>query len=229
MELPETDTNNISSSLRQLIKLKSVKDGVPFTINKLATALNMPHSILFKLMHTDSEKRITNPKIETLSRIVSFFKSEGFNITIDDLLYGINANAIDVQTQPISANNIIRSIPLVSLESPSNPMTIGHVKLSVPYDLDNLLATEVDEDLTSIIKKGSLFVINVNATPKSGNLIAVRFTRSPGSIQFKKIFYDGNYTIFKSLNEKSKDITSSSPDEYVISGVVVQIQINAKN
>ena len=44
----------------------------------------MRHSILARLIHPDPKKRVTNPRIETLNKILEFFKSEGFTVSIDD-------------------------------------------------------------------------------------------------------------------------------------------------
>lgn len=85
---------NISNSIRALIECKSKRDQTPFTIYKLAKALGMPHSVLIKLIHTDENKRVHNPRIDTLTKIVNFFKQDGFQISIDDVLIGLSINTL---------------------------------------------------------------------------------------------------------------------------------------
>ncbi|OGT67603.1 MAG: hypothetical protein A3J38_10150 [Gammaproteobacteria bacterium RIFCSPHIGHO2_12_FULL_45_9] len=77
---------NLHRTLRALMDQKTQRDHTPFTIYQLAKAIQMPHSILVKLMHEDPKKRVHNPRIDTLTRIVNFFKQDGFPITLDALL-----------------------------------------------------------------------------------------------------------------------------------------------
>ena len=103
----------LHSTLRGLIDLKSQRDGVKFTVYQLAKAINMPHSILIKLIHQDPTKRVNNPRVDTLAKIVEFFKLDGFSITLDDLLFG--NKEIDIQSQSINLNYVEKSIQAFSL------------------------------------------------------------------------------------------------------------------
>ena len=76
---------NLNRALRALLDAKTQRDQTPFTVYQLAKAIEMPHSILVKLMHEDPSKRVYNPRIETLMRIVSFFQQDGFAVTLDSL------------------------------------------------------------------------------------------------------------------------------------------------
>lgn len=77
-------TNHIHSVLKYYLEQKSQRDQCAFTVFQLAKAMDMPHSILVKLMHEDPTKRVQNPRIDTLVKIVEFFRAEGFFITLDD-------------------------------------------------------------------------------------------------------------------------------------------------
>ncbi len=64
----------IHLTLKTLMQMKSERDGINFTLYQLAKALNMPHSILSRLVHSQPSKRVNNPRIDTLSKIVDFLK-----------------------------------------------------------------------------------------------------------------------------------------------------------
>src|SRR3990167_10301056 len=99
----QTYSNNIHLVLRNLFEKKTEKDKKNFTIYQLAKAIDVPHSILVKLMHTDPAKRVLNPRIDTLSKIVDFFKNDGFDIAIDDLISGAKiSSSIDVTAQTLN-------------------------------------------------------------------------------------------------------------------------------
>src|SRR3990167_9854928 len=108
---------SIHTELKKLIELKSQRDQIKFTAAQLAYALNMPRSMITKLTHSDLSKRVTNPRIDTLLKIVDFFKKAGFNINIDQLLG--NKNLIDIQNQ-MSTQLITKSISLFSFDSAMN-------------------------------------------------------------------------------------------------------------
>ena len=66
---------NFPMMIRRLIAQKAARDGRNFNVSQLAKAVNIAHSILVKLLHLDPEKRVTNPRIETLIKIVDFFSA----------------------------------------------------------------------------------------------------------------------------------------------------------
>src|SRR3990167_10553215 len=106
-------TTSIHLVLRNLIEQKSKRDQIKFTSAQLANALSMPRSMITKLTHLDESKRVINPRIDTLLKIVEFFRSDGFNITINDLL-GITTKSIDVQNQKVFIQDFTRKIFLHS-------------------------------------------------------------------------------------------------------------------
>ncbi len=96
-------TEAIHFVLSDLIAKKSQRDGVNFTSAQLAQSINVNRSIVHRLIHPDPDKRVRNPQIETLIKIVEFFRAEGFNIRIDDLLATFKTKAaVDVQAQTIA-------------------------------------------------------------------------------------------------------------------------------
>ena len=96
--------------LRDLIEKKSKRDKVKFTSAQLANALCMPRSMITKLTCLDESKRVINPRIDTLLKIVDFFRSDGFNITIDDLLGITKKSIIDVREAKLQYQNISRTV-----------------------------------------------------------------------------------------------------------------------
>jgi hypothetical protein len=76
--------NDIYFMLRELLDLKSRRDGKIFTPSQLAKSIAMPHSVIIKLLHPDPTKRVNNPRIDTLIKIIEYFKAEGIMVKNDD-------------------------------------------------------------------------------------------------------------------------------------------------
>lgn len=222
MKIPNNFSTSIHTVLKDLIEEKSKRDNIKFTSYQLASALSMPRSIITKLTHTDESKRICNPKIDTLIKIVEYFKEDGFNITVDDLL-GIKARSVDVQSQSSMARNSLQSIFLYSLANIEQKMGIIEIKLSDAHK--NVLAYYLEEDIEPFFKTGSIFIVDLDLQPSHDTLIALQLDNSK-KINIKKYFVEKNKIILKSLDYKNKDIVLMPTQACKILGVIVQI--NAK-
>lgn len=221
MKVPNNFSTSIHTVLKDLIEEKSKRDNIKFTSYQLASALSMPRSIITKLTHTDESKRICNPKIDTLIKIVEYFKEDGFNITIDDLL-GIRARSVEVQSQPIMSNNL-QSILLYSLANIEQKMGSIEIKLSDTHK--NVLAFYLEEDIEPFFKVGSIFIVDLDLEPTHDMLVALQLDNTK-QIHIKKYFVEKNKIVLKSLNYKNKDIPLMPTQTCKILGVIVQI--NAK-
>ena len=221
MKILNNFSNSIHIVLRDLIEEKSNRDHIKFTSSQLATALCMPRSMITKLTHPDESKRVINPRIDTLLKIVDFFRADGFSITIDDLL-GITKKTIDVQEQNILAQNIVKKIPLYSFNTASNKK-LGIIDIKISSQSKNILAYYADEDIKPFFKKGSIFVIDRDQQPDDETLVAVK--KSMG-IKIKKCHIENNERILKSLDPNDEEIVRMPNPFIEIVGIV--IQVNAK-
>lgn len=217
--------NNIHLVLRDLMDQKTKKDRKNFTIYQLAKAINVPHSILVKLMHADPTKRVCNPRIDTLSKIIDFFRKDGFNIAIDDLISGIKANPeIYIEAQTLDLDSEIRSIPVYQM-SMGIQKSIGTIETKISSTSGNFIALLSDEDIKPIFKKGSFFIIDTLATPENDTLVAVD-TNEINKILIRKLYIKKNKKILISYDENIKPIELTKNEKYRFIGVV--IQVNAK-
>lgn len=218
--------NNCSTSihrvLKWLIEEKSKRDNVKFTGYQLANALDMPRSIITKLTHADDSKRIINPKIETLLKIVNYFKLDGFDITIDDLL-GLGSRSIDVQIQPLLSNQKTQTIPLYSMNH--DKQQLGSIDINLSAIESDLQAYYLEEDIQPFFKTGSIFIVDLNSKPSNDTLIAIKLGDSQ-KIQIKKYLTKKNKIILKSIGQDEDDINLMPTEVCNILGVV--IHINAK-
>lgn len=221
MKVPNNFSPTIHTVLKNLIEAKSKRDKMKFTSYQLASALSMPRSIITKLTHPDESKRISNPRIETLIKIVEFFREDGFDITIDDLL-GINNRTVDVQSQAIAATNELRSVMLYSLLNFKEKIGTFNINLSDTHK--NILALYAETEVSDLFKTGSIFIIDLDADPEHDTLIAIKLDASE-KIHIKKYYRDKNKIILKPLNNDKK-ITLMPTQTCEILGVV--IQVNAK-
>jgi len=218
--------NNFNFSLhlvlKDLIEEKSNRDQVKFTSSQLATALCMPRSMITKLTHPDESKRVMNPRIDTLLKIVDFFRADGFNITIDDLL-GITKKSVDVQEQNILSQSIIKKIPLYSFNAISNKK-IGTIDIKTSCKSRNLLAYYTNEDIKPFFKKGSIFIIDKDQQLDDDTLVAI-LSKKTMEIKIKKYHIENKKQILKPLDPSDKQIII--PNQFFeVVGVV--IQVNAK-
>ena len=222
VKISNSFTTSIHLVLRNLIEEKSKRDQIKFTSAQLANALFMPRSMITKLTHPEESKRVTNPRIDTLLKIVEFFRSDGFNITINDLL-GITTKLMDVQEQKISVQHVTRKIPLYSINFESNTK-VGNVDIKISSHSENIIALYANKDIKPFFKKGSIFIVDKDQKPEDGMLVAVKFNHSSETV-IKKFHTEGSKKILKSLDSNEKIILLSNQKIKII-GII--IQVNAK-
>lgn len=225
MELVNNFRNGIQETLKLLIQQKTLRDHKRFTGSQLAKAINVKRSIIQRLIHPDPSKRVTNPRIETLQKIVDFFVADGFSISLDTFL-AADKQSIDVDSQIFELSNNMQSLALYSW---SKPMTekLGIIELRVDSHSTNLVAYLADQPLPPIFKQGSIFIIDQNAKLTNGNLVAV-YEQVTGKLFIKKYQYERNIVVLHSLDplEESHSIMPTEATTYMILGVIVQV--NAK-
>lgn len=215
-----TIDNNIHTSLKTLLELKSVRDKSEFTIYKLAKALSMRHSVLVKLMHEDPSKRVANPRIDTLEKIVKYFREDGFNITLDDIINGLKqTNYINISEQVIAEDVFERRIFLYSMEDVGDK--IGSINLKMEHQSENMMAFITNHNIAPFFKEGSIFIIDKDLFPEDDNLVAV-IPDGKKNITIKKYVIKKNKRYLASLD--MNEFSEIHPTKSIhILGVVVQI------
>ncbi|TAK74012.1 MAG: hypothetical protein EPO11_07485 [Gammaproteobacteria bacterium] len=183
----------------------------------------MPRSMITKLIHPDESKRVLNPRVDTLLKIVEFFKTDGFNITVDDLL-GVKSSSILIQDQKINPKNTQRTISLFSFDNKTKTK-LGTIDIKTSIQSDNVIALLADDDIKPLFKKGSIFIVDPDATLENDTLVAVKLNQSK-KIQIKKYQIQGHKRILISLESHEKPIVLMPTERHDILGAV--IQINAK-
>ncbi|OGT37583.1 MAG: hypothetical protein A3F12_02320 [Gammaproteobacteria bacterium RIFCSPHIGHO2_12_FULL_38_14] len=221
MVVAEDFQNSIHLILKELIEEKSRRDNVKFTGCQLAQAVGIPRSIITKLTHHDVTKRVTNPKLDTIMKIVEFFKADGFDITVEDLL-GSATRTISVKNQQLISQSRTVTIPVYSLKK-KEKMGIIDVKISGRHK--DTIALYADRDIKPFFKAGSIFIVDPNAVLENDNLIVIKLEHSD-VIQIKKYCVFKNKILLKSLDDREKDIILMPTTQFEILGVVVQINAN---
>lgn len=221
MEISINHNYGLHSKLRALIELKSSRDGKLFTTYQLAKAINMPHSILVKLIHPDPAKRVNNPRIDTLIKIIKFFKSDGFLVTVDDFLF--RKNEVDIQSQRFEHHYVERKIQIFSLDY--EPKKIGFINIRLSEKHHNLMAFVSDEEIKPLFKVGSIFIVDKSIKPESEHLVAAKIEMH-NKIIIRKLIIDGSEKSLIALDDKADKIVLLPKLHCFILGVV--IQVNAK-
>jgi transcriptional regulator with XRE-family HTH domain len=209
-------------TLKYLIDQKSKKDNVEFTAYQLAKAIGVPRSLITSLTHPKMSKRVTNPRISTLLKIVNFFRLDGFNITIENLL-GITKE-VEIQHEKINTLTEIASIPVYSIDDYSS-ISLGTINLPLKHKSKNLFALHSEYNIPPFFKAGSFFIIDQDLIPENENLIACSFT-DMHKILIRKYILFKNKIYLRSLERNEKDILIMPTTPYKIIGVI--IQVNAK-
>lgn len=209
----------IHLTLRKLIEEKSKRDNVKFTGCQLAHALGMPRSMITKLTHPDKTKRVTNPRIDTLIKIIEFFKTDGFNITLEDLL---GLKTINVRNQLLPKNQLT-TITIYSLDETDKKL--GQIELKISTKYKNLIGLCASKDIKPFFKAGSIFIVDLNAKLETDTLVAIKLPDS-NQIQIKKYFLHKNKIILKSLDENEQDIPLMPTSSIKVIGVIVHVNAN---
>ena len=199
MNLEKQSSESIYKTLNDLIELKARRDNTKFTASQLAQCLNLPRSSIQRLIHPDSEKRVTNPTIETLLKIVSFFQKDGFFVTINDFLKPIN-RPIEIRNQK---ENILQKNVSVPVYNEDLEKEESYVNISVAQDVDDscLIAYRLNENLPPIFNKGSIFIIDQDKMLHNNHLLAIKYDNG---ISFVKYYKKHGKKIFQPLNESPK-------------------------
>lgn len=223
MVTAEEFQNLIHLTLKKLIEEKSKRDHAKFTACQLAQALGMPRSMISKLTHPDQSKRVVNPRIDTLIKIVNFFKSDGFNISLEDLI-GADRKKIDIKSQSLTITNSPVTIPIYSLDNKRDKV-LGTIDLKINSNSKDTFALYSSKDIKPFFKAGSIFIIDPSMPIKNGALIAIKLAHSKLA-EIKKYTINKNKVLLKSLDESESDILLMPTAQSEIIGVV--IQVNAK-
>jgi transcriptional regulator with XRE-family HTH domain len=197
--------------------MKSLRDGKDFSIYQLAKAINIPHSIIVKLLHSDPSKRVSNPRIDTLAKIVDFFKSDGFQVTIDDLILGnyeIDINSVSIK----HTENI--AVEIFSLDNIYK--NIGKININLTTKSDGLIALLSDKKIDPFFKAGSVFIIDTTIPIKEDNLVAVRMEEKP-IVQIKKLIINNKIKHLSDLI--GSNLIKFSAVHHHILGVIIQVNV----
>ena len=126
-------------NLSKLITAKSEYDQEKFTHRKLALALDIPPSVISRITNSDSTAKVDNPRLQTLTKIVDYFISAGFPITLEKML---------------TKQDII-----LDIRKSAEPSF--HIKTNIPlYDKDhNLITEDFTTEINSKIKAENIIAI----------------------------------------------------------------------
>lgn len=203
--------------------MKSKRDGANFTLYQLAKALNIAHSVLFRLIHEHSNKRVNNPRIDTLIKIVNFFQLDGFNVTFNDLLTGLEEDTVTIQDQKLDSFFTGVKLPLYSFDAVHHKK-IGDIHIKLATSTKNVIALLSEESIKPLFKKGSIFIIDTKANLENGNLIAIKI-KNQQKILIRKFHLDKNKKLLTAYDNSIGPIIFDSRIHSIV-GVV--IQVNAK-
>ncbi len=216
------DTASIRVEIKRLIREKTKRDKINFTSSQLANELNVPRSVIQRLIHDDPNKRVLNPKIDTLLKIVQFFRSDGFDVTIEDLL-GVRKNTAHIsrastdQTIAVKAN-----IPLFS--SVNVKYRIGSTEVDLEQHQCNTIAVFVAEDIKPTFNTGSIFIVDLDMPLEHDSLIATHQVNTTHLHVFKYYESKREKLLIPIDNTLTTKINYDNCD-YLIIGTIVQIHL----
>jgi transcriptional regulator with XRE-family HTH domain len=211
-------SKNIYFALQDAISRKAARDNKKITAYQLAKAIGIPHSILVKILHHDPKKRVKNPQISTLTKIIDYFQADGFNLSIDGILSGNTIEDVSVANiQKLSQRTIKKNLIVIN----QNDETIGDMDIYVNSTHSNIFAILI-EDQDFLFQSGSIFIVDRDIKLSNGTLVAIRLQ---GKIYIKKLHIaDECKQLVEFNNENSTIILDKT--EHQILGIVIQINAN---
>ncbi len=220
MAIIDNIENSLHIVLKNLIKQKSIRDKIDFTAYQLAKELGMPRSLITSLTHTDVKRRVNNPRISTLLKIVDFFRSDGFNITLEDLL-GVKSRVIDIDNELEFEKTTAITISIYPFSYKDNEC-LGTTTLQLSNHSKNIFGLFSSTDINPLFKAGSIFIIDRDLNPEDSNLVAVRLN-DKSNVIIRKYQIKKNKIYLKSLDNTDSDIVLMPTTQIEILGVVIQI------
>ncbi len=209
---------DLGIAIEDLIRAKNRRDNDNFTTYKLAKCINVDRSLIRRLLNGD----VTNPRIDTLLKITTFFINEGFSISLDDLVqWGNNVSKID---ERIILEDKPKDLPLYQMEN-FDGERIGMVSISVPKSSPGTIAFLSHEHLEPVFNPGSIFVVDLIKKPEHNNLVVLRQHGSKKVIIKKYLIHKGsNSPWLISLDGSEKmELTPEAP--YQIIGIVIRVNV----
>lgn len=220
MELGAHYNFEIHDNIREFINLKSLRDNKKFTASQLADAIGVPHSVLVKLLHKDPEKRVKNPRIDTLVKIVAFFQKDGFDISIDSLLGKTTVKLED--TQELRFKTL--TLPCFPANRSGISKSSSFKEIEIPESVETPFITELSEDITSLFKKGTLLIIDKSQAPIDNCLLMIK-DKEANEIMIRKFAISGEEKILLCLDNNQNNLLFKKNVHDVL-GVIVHAQIS---
>ncbi|WP_139121841.1 hypothetical protein [Piscirickettsia litoralis] len=177
------DRNLLMERLLEAIELKKRRDG-EYNPSQLARDTGIPSKMIYSLVHPVQEKRNTNPKIELLSKIVNFFQSDGFQISLDYLLVSKTNEVFIDQSTPTPLLKKI-DVPIYNMER-SNDL-LGRADIKVNAKNGDLVGFLSEEHIEPCFPAGSIFIIDKNGEVEEGSLVAYQTTSSSVELLIGKV------------------------------------------
>lgn len=207
--------NTLGLAIADLIKQKSERDNAKFTVYKLSKATNIDSSRLHRIIAGE----ILSPTPVTLSKIVDFFKSDGFNISVDKLL-NWDVKQINIEETGAIATKK-HTIPLVLLENIDIKIGTTEAELNIA-NANNLLAIAISTKQPPFFSPGSIFVIDQNKAPSDESLVVFKQMNNSNSLPILAK-YKLNNKHKESFTQLSDNKIITETEKYQIIGVVIHI------
>lgn len=221
--MQEACDSGIHVVLKGLIARKSARDRANFTVYQLAKAIDMPNSVLVKLLHQDPAKRVNNPRLDTLIKIIDFFRADGFDVTLDSFL--ASSSAADLAEIParLDTGMIVRRVPLYGMAIDCGDK-VGAISVSFDREVGDVIGFVSDEFIAPIFKAGSIFIVDTHAVLEDGMLVAAKLTGRE-KVSIARLSVESHRYILRFFDDEECSPVIPTRGDRVI-GVVVQV--NAK-
>lgn len=214
---------DVFSALTKLISAKTLRDKKRFTPSALSNALGLKRSVIQRLVHPDPEKRVTNPRVDTLMKIVNFFREDGFNISLDHFTSG----SLEQDTQ--HGEHVLKLQKTIELYPSAVSLSHGYeaVELKLLSDIRRPLAYMPAEGSVPFFQDGMVYVMDTEETPDpNANQTLIVKTGRDG-VMIGKYSLEHNQAILTPLVQDQTPVQLDVGKDHLILGVVKQIVKNA--
>ncbi|RDB36750.1 MAG: XRE family transcriptional regulator [Spirobacillus cienkowskii] len=212
------NTQHLRDQILNLIKQKSQRDRVDFSLNALAEAINISSSVFYRLLSQNESKKTKFISEKILKKIADYFQKDGFSITLDEITGCKKVNIEDIQL--IAKKNI-------SGISVFNPLNSSEKLFEVVTDIDirfannHIIAFLFSDFIAPVFPKGSLWFVNTDKFPESDTICAINCEKT---IHITRYLKTDNNVIFGSLDRNDVAIMKFN-HPFKILGEIIKVKL----
>lgn len=211
------NSQHIRDQILNLIKLKSDRDRVDFSLKSLADAIKISSSIFYKLLRDDEAKKTKYISKNVLKKITDYFQSEGFNISLDEILGSKKVYIEDTRLTPEKTKTGIKIF-----DSNNCLICIGKIDTDIELNFadHDIIGYKFEEFIPPFFPSGSIWFADADKEPENDTICAFKFDNK---VVLKRYLIAKNEILLGDLN-KGVLKTEKYTVDYKLIGEIIKVK-----